>query len=106
MKKLKSLVTISLLQASGLVGYISLVAIIFWKGNEWFGKMGNTYLGPLTVLSLFAVSALICALITLGYPFTLWQKGKGKDALKVVIYTALWVVGFILLFLLSQVIFV
>lgn len=101
MKKAKSLCVISFLQSLGLVSYISLVAVIFWKGNEWFGKM-NTYLGPLIVLSIFAVSALICALITLGYPFLLWQKGKGKRALKIVAYTACWSVGFILLFLLSQ----
>lgn len=91
----------SFLQSLGLVTYIALVAIIFWKGNEWFGNMNN-YLGPVIVLSIFAVSALICALITLSYPFTLWQRGKAKDALKVVAYTAGWTVGFILLFLLLQ----
>jgi len=85
----------SFLQALGLTAYISLVSIIFWKGNVWFPKM-NLYLGPLLMLSLFAASALICALITLGYPFILfWDKKKPKEALKIVIYTALWIAGFI-----------
>lgn len=101
MKINKSLCFYSFLQSVGLVSYISLVSVIFWKGNEWFGNM-NGYLGPLLVLSIFAVSALVCALITLGYPFLLWQKGKGGTALNLVAFTALWTIGFILLFLLFQ----
>ena len=101
MKLKKSLCFISFLQSLGLVSYISLVSIIFWKGNDLFPQMNN-YVGPLIVLTIFAVSALICALITLSYPFTLWQKGKPKQALKVILYTALWTIGLILLLLLSQ----
>lgn len=93
--KTKSLCFISFLQATGLVAYISLVSVIFWKGNEWFGKMGN-YTGPLLFLTIFAVSALISALITLGYPFTLWQKKMTKEAIRLVIYTAFWIVGFVI----------
>jgi len=87
------------------VSYISLVSVIFWKGNDWFPKMNN-YVGPLIVLSLFVASALICALITLSYPFTLWQKGKIKDALKVILYTAFWTIGFIVSFLFTQVVLI
>ena len=66
----------------------------------------NNYVGPLIVLSLFVASALICALITLSYPFTLWQKGKIKDALKVILYTAFWTIGFIVFFLFTQVVLI
>lgn len=103
MKKIKNLCCISFLQAVGLVSYVGLVAVIFWKGNEWFGKM-NSYFGPLIVLTLFSVSALVLALITLGYPFKLWQRGKGDEALKIVVYTALWIIGILFVFLLAQLI--
>ena len=101
MKCKKSLCCVSFLQSLGLVSYISLISVIFWKGNEWFPKMNN-YIGPLIMLTLFVVSALICALITLSYPFTLWQKGKTKDALRVIFYTAFWTIGFLIVFLLTQ----
>jgi hypothetical protein len=63
----------------------------------------NNYFGPLIMLTIFTVSALICALIALSFPFVLWQKGKTKDALKVISYTALWLVSFVIVFLLLQV---
>ena len=89
MKK-KKLVLISLLQALGQALYIDLVGLIFWRGNEWFGKM-NFYLGPVLFLTLFVVSALISAFIVFGYPITLFfVKKKQKDAIKLVIYTGGW----------------
>jgi hypothetical protein len=82
-------------QAAGILIYILLVAIIFWKGNEWFGKADN-YLGPVLVLTLFSVSALICSLITFTYPLWLfWEKKQTKQAIKLVIYTALWLIFFL-----------
>jgi hypothetical protein len=100
MKKL-SLPIIGLLQASGLATYVSLVAMIFWKGNTWFGKM-DTILGPVAMLSLFVVSAMICALITLSYPFIVfWDKKNTKQALKIIMFTAAWLVFFVIVFLSS-----
>lgn len=97
MKFDKKLCKISFLQAIGLLFYVSLVSIVFWKGNTWFPKM-HPYVGPILILTLFAVSALISAIITLGYPFILWQKQKKtKEAIRVVIYTALWIIGFLTL---------
>lgn len=88
---------VSFLQALGLLLYVCLISIVFWKGNQWFPKM-HPYVGPILMLTLFAVSALISAIITLGYPFILWQKHKKtKEAVRIVIYTALWVVGFLVL---------
>jgi len=96
MKKLSSPL-IGLIQALGLSLYCALVGIIFWKGSSWFGNMNNLT-GPFTMLSLFVVSALICALIALGYPFTVfWDKKNTKQALKLIIYTACWLVLFVLI---------
>jgi len=58
----------------------------------------NNYLGPILMLSIFTVSALISAIITLGYPFYIWQKKKKlKEAIKIVVFTCLWMIGFIIL---------
>ena len=96
MKKI-SLPFIGFLQALGLSFYCALVGLIFWKGNSWFGNMNNLT-GPSIVLSLFVVSALICALIALGYPFIIfWDKKNTKQALKLVIYTACWLILFVVI---------
>lgn len=94
-----SLDFIAFLQALGLTAYCSLVATIIWRGNQWFGTLPN-YFGPFLFLVLFTTSALVSAIITLGYPFILWQKKQTKQAIRLVLYTAAWLVGFTLLSLL------
>ena len=94
-----SLVKLGLLQALGIVIYCGLVGLIFWRGNQWFGKMNN-YLGPVLVLTLLSVSVLVCGLLAFGYPVMLfWDEKKTRDALKLVGYTAAWLLGFIFLIL-------
>lgn len=99
-KKLeKKLVKFSLFQALGLVAYCSLVGIIFWKGNDWFGSV--SYFGPVFVLLLLSVSVLICGLIVFAFPiFLFWEKKETQKALKLVALTAAWSLLFILLFIL------
>ena len=83
---------IGFFQAVGLTLYCSLVSILFWQGNKLFGNVPN-YFGPFLFLIIFTTSALISALITLGYPFLLfWEKKQTKEALKLVGYTAGWLV--------------
>jgi hypothetical protein len=94
-----SLGFVAFLQAAGLIAYCGLVAILFWQGNQLFGKVPS-YLGPLLFLVLFTTSALICAIIVLYYPFILfWQKKQSDKALKVIIYTAGWLIVFTFLIL-------
>lgn len=104
-KKTYSLFFIAFFQALALVIYCSLVGLIFWRGDKWFGP-AQTFLGPVFVLVLFVVSALISALIGLGYPFILfWERKKTIEALRLVIYTTAWLALFtffiILLFLIA-----
>lgn len=88
---------VGLLQALGLSIYCALVGIIFWKGNSLFGS-ANQYTGPFVILSLLVVSALICALISLGYPFIVfWDKKNTKKALQMVFYTAGWLLLFVII---------
>jgi hypothetical protein len=101
LKKIEGLspVKIAFLQSLSLLLYIALVALIFWRGNQWFGPM-NSYLGPILVLCLLVVSALICAILTLGIPFYLaWEEKKTKKAIKIVVSTALWLLVYFLIIL-------
>jgi hypothetical protein len=98
MKKLEnfSLGFIAFLQALGLTAYCSLIAVFFWQANQWFGRV-PTYLAPLLFLTLFTTSALICAIMVLGYPaILLLSKKQTAQAIKLVLGTALWLVFFTL----------
>jgi len=85
------------LQALGVAFYCALVGIIFWKGNEIFPNM-NPYFGPVTVLLLFSTSALICGLIVFYKPYKLFFAGKKKEAVDVVVSTAIYLFVFLILF--------
>ena len=95
-----SLPFIAFLQALGLVVYCILIGFLFWRGEEWFGPIATPF-GPALFLVLFVASAIISALLVLGYPFILfWEKKKTFEALKLVIYTTAWLAFFTLLFIL------
>ena len=98
-----------LVQALGVTTYCGLVGLIFWKGNEIFGKMAN-YAGPVTFLLLFIVSALICAAIVFYQPYKLFFDGnlpagrQGKrEAVDLVLYTTGFLFFFFIVFLLLAV---
>ncbi len=88
---------ISFLQALGLVIYCALVGVFLWKGECLFGPARN-FLAPALILIIFVTSALICALVVLGYPIILfWEKKQATEALKLVAYTTAWLALFVLL---------
>ncbi len=96
MKKL-SLGFISFLQALGIVIYCGLVGAFMLNAGRWFGPMPTTFLGPTLLLTLFVVSAVICALIFGYYPFILfWEQKDTKKALKLVTYTTGWLFFFLI----------
>lgn len=91
-----SLGFIGFLQAAGVAFYCGLIGLLLWRGNKLFGKTPN-FLGAFLFLVLFSASALVCALFTLGYPaFLVWKKKQTIKALKLVSYTAGWLVFFVL----------
>jgi len=92
-KKGPTLAFLSFLQAFGIVVYCGSVASLLWNAQKIFGKVPN-YFGPFIALMLFSTSALICALIVGYQPFLLWQEKKTKEAAKLVIFTAAWLLGF------------
>jgi len=76
------------------------VGLLFWRGEVWFGPLFS-FLGPALFLTLFVASALICALLVLGYPLILfWERKQTTKALKLVAYTTAWLVFFIFLIIL------
>ena len=87
------------LQALGVTAYCSLIGLLFWKGNEVFGKVSN-YLGPVAFLLLFSVSVLVCALLVFYKPYKLFFAGKKKEAVDTVLFTAVGLVISLLIFLL------
>jgi len=104
-KKKFSLSFIAFLQALGLVVYCSLVGLFIWQGENIFGPP-YTFLGPAMFLVLFVASALISALLILGYPFLLfWEKKELVKALKLVVFTIGWLTFFIFLFIVALTIF-
>jgi len=104
-KKKKSLCLISFLQAVGLTVYCGMVALIFWQGERWFGKITNFW-GPVLLLVLLTTSVLVCALIALGYPvYLFWQKKETIKAMKIVGYTTGWLILFVFLLVIFLAIF-
>lgn len=103
LKSVKSLspAKIGGLQALGLVSYIALIGTIINNAQTFFGRIDHTIFAPILFLTLFSVSALISALVTLGYPFLVfWDRKNTRQALEIVVYTAAWLVLFILGFIL------
>jgi len=105
MIKNNSLIKISFLQALGLVVYCSIVGFALAHGEQWFSKIPQ-YFAPLLSLLLFSTSALVCGLITLSYPIILSLKKKQPiKALKLILYTVLWLISFILIVIFGNLIF-
>ena len=101
-KEKLSLPFIAFLQASGLAAYCGLVGFLMWHAEtlKIFGPP-FTFLGPTMFLVLFVVSALISALLILGYPFILfWEKKKTMEALKLVGYSIVWLAFYVFMILL------
>ncbi len=92
---------IAFYQALGVIGYCSLIALIFWQGQNWFGHVPN-FFGPLLMLTILSTSALVCGLLVFGYPAKLYFKSRKTDqAIKIVLMTAAWLVVFSLLIMLG-----
>ena len=86
------------LQALGISIYCILVGLFMWNVGQIIGPI-KSFLGPVAIVTLFSVSALICALIVFYKPYKLFFAGKRELALKTVMYTAIWLFLFLLIIL-------
>ncbi|MFH1694264.1 MAG: hypothetical protein ABH880_00720 [Patescibacteria group bacterium] len=94
MKKIPN-VFIGFLQAIGLSIYVGLVGFIMWNSEHWFENEPSAR-NIIFVLILFVTSALMSALITLGYPaYLILKRKKTTRAIKIIIYTAFWLILFL-----------
>jgi hypothetical protein len=96
-----SLGFIGFLQALGIFIYCSLVGLLMWKGESLFGPL-NSFLGPAIFLVIFIISAVITCILFLGYSFYLfWEKKQTPSAVRLILYTCVWLISLIILSLLS-----
>lgn len=85
----KPLIQRSILNALGVVAYVSLVATIMRFGNTWFGKE-DTYLTGIAVLLLLCVSAAVVGSLVFGYPVILFLNGQKKEGVSMAMATIGW----------------
>jgi len=84
-------------QALGLVAYCLIVGMVLWGGEHIFGQMKH-FMGPVLLLVLFVASALISALLVLGYPiYLMWEKKRVTDGLLLIAYSTGWLVLFVII---------
>lgn len=92
------------LQALGVSFYIFLIGLFINNGEKLVGNIDLPF-GPILMLLLLSVSVLICAILVLYKPYKLFIDGKKKEALEVVLSTAVSLFGFLVLFLVGLMIF-
>ncbi len=87
-------------QALGLALYVGLFAIFAIHVPPWFEKNQATHpaLGIILFLLAFVISAVISGSIILGYPIFLFFEGRRKDALKIVLWSVVWLLLFLGIF--------
>ena len=104
-KKNLPLGVVALFQAAGLTAYCLFIVTIMFQGNNWFSKIPE-YFAPLILLVTLSTSALICGLVTLGYPIIILINEKNpRKALRLIIGTVLYLVIFVLLFVVGSLLF-
>lgn len=86
------------LQSFSLASYVILISQFLQNAPKLSNL--NPVLASTLFLLLFVTSALICALSILGYPFWLFLQNRGKEALMLIIYSALWLLLFFVVLLL------
>ena len=76
--------------------YISLVAWVLFNGQRLFGKI-ESFRGPLALLLLFVISAVVVGTLVLGRPIILFLEGRKSEALRFFGYTLGWLLVFALI---------
>jgi hypothetical protein len=97
-KAKRSNLTIGLVQALGVAGYVLLIAAAV-STLERIESNSPQILAAAAFLTAFVVSALVCGSLILAYPATLALKGKVKDALEIIAWSAAALATFVMLFL-------
>lgn len=99
MTKKHSVKKIALLQSAGVAAYCTLVAAFMWNAEKMFNGV-KSFAGPVLLLGLFCTSVLVCGLTVFYKPYRLFLEGNKKDAIDVVLYTAIFLAVFVIFLLL------
>lgn len=100
MKKSRIFLT-GLYQALGLIAYVILVVLLLnWLSLTFNNKLvANNPVFIAVFLLIFVLSALITGSIVLAYPIILFTKKMYKEAWWILIFTVLWIIFYIIIFL-------
>lgn len=90
-----------LAQATGVAGYILLVATLMGNARYWFGEDDRGILAPVLMLMVLAVSVLVCTLLVGAEPYKLFVAKKGKEALALVVATTKWLIVYLILLIIG-----
>jgi len=104
MKKYK-LSSYGLFQALGIVLYCAIIASLL----SYFGKLAVTppeLVGSTLILMLLVFSAAVCGTIVFGYPIYLALQNKIKVALQLLLFTLLYLIGLIAIFVVLSLLFI
>lgn len=94
----KKLIRQAFLYALGEGIYISLVALLMFGIQKWFGaKPDPAIIAPIFLLLLFVISAAISGALILGKPVMLYLDGQKKDAITLFGYTLAWLGLFLII---------
>lgn len=88
---------VGFIQATALTLYIAFVSYFFSIGPIFAYKESGSFFGPVIILLLFILSAVISALLVLGKAGMLFWEKKYKEAFEILGWTIIW--GFIYFFL-------
>ena len=92
---------VGFIQALLVIIYCAFVASIMQNGERWFGKINEPFIGILLILLLLSTSVLLCALFVGAYPLYLYladPKANLKNSLRVVGWSAVWLLLFLCAF--------
>ncbi len=85
------LISRSLVHALGVLVYVAAVAWIMTNGDRLFsGPMAESIFGPISFLLLFVLSAAVVGLLVFAKPAMMYFDGQKKEAVKLVLYTVIW----------------
>lgn len=89
----------ALIQSLGVLIYITLIASLLSNGEKIFGQFPGMW-GPVAMLLLFVLSALITGTLVLARPIHFYLNGLKKESFKLLFLNIL------ILFLLTSLVFI
>lgn len=84
----------SLINALGVLVYVSIVAFLIFNGEHIFDNKPS-FLIPLFMLLLFIISASVTGLLVMGKPIHLYLSGFKKESFILLFTTLAWLALFI-----------